>query len=47
MWNAEAVFQTPGVGGAVACTVIVVLVACYSLTLRWISKGRKDETEGH
>ena len=47
MWNVNALFETPGVGGAVACTVIVILVACYALTIRWISKGYTDETEGH
>jgi len=47
MWNVDAFFQTPGVGGAVACTVIVILITCYGLTIRWISRGHEEETEGH
>ncbi len=45
MWNVETVFQTPGVGGAVACGVITILVCCYGLTIRWISKGHEEEAE--
>jgi len=45
MWNVDAFFQTPGVGGAVACAVIVTLVACYALTIRWISKGHEEDVE--
>ena len=45
MWNMNTVFETPGVGGAVACTAIVILVACYGLTIKWISNGRADETD--
>jgi len=42
----EALFEMPGIGGAVACAAVVALVACYGLTVRWISKGRQDKTEG-
>ncbi len=42
MWNVDALLKTPGVGGAVACAVVVILVVCYGLTIRWISKGHKD-----
>ena len=45
MWNVDAFFETPGVGGAVACTIIVILVACYGLTIKWISKGHSKEVE--
>lgn len=45
MWNVNALFETPGVGGAVACTVIVILVVCYGLTLRWISSGHEEDTQ--
>ena len=45
MWSVETVFQTPGVGGAVACAVIAILIACYGLTIRWIAKGHQEETE--
>lgn len=46
MWNVEALFQTPGVGGATACSIIVILLVCYGLTIRWISKGHQDNSEG-
>jgi hypothetical protein len=42
MWNVEAFFETPGVGGAVAASIIVILALCYGLTIRWISRGRED-----
>ena len=41
--NVNVFFETPGVGGAVACTVIVLLVACYGLTIRWISRGHEEK----
>ena len=43
MWN--LFFEIPGVGGAVAATVITTLIICYGLTIKWISKGQKDGTE--
>ena len=43
MENLEAIFETPGVGGALACAVIVTLVVCYGLTIRWIAKGHEDQ----
>ena len=45
--NVQTFFQTPGIGGAVAITVIAILVACYGLTVRWIAKGQADQSEGH
>ena len=45
MWNVEAFFETPGVGGAVACTVIAVLIVCYGLTIKWIAKGHESKTK--
>ncbi len=39
----DAFFNTPGVGGVLACAVIVTLALSYGLTIRWISKGHKDE----
>ncbi len=47
MWTVDAVFKTPGVGGALACVVVVTLTACYYLTIKWILKGREDETQRH
>lgn len=41
----DAVFNTAGVGGVVAGALIVTLVTCYFLTVRWISNGHKGKTE--
>ncbi len=43
--NIETLFETPGIGGLVACVVIVSLVSTYALTVRWISKGQEEQTE--
>ena len=45
MWNIDidTILKTPGLGGVMACAVITVLVVCYFLTIRWISKGREDD----
>ena len=45
MWYVDLIFDTPGVGGVVACSVITTLVVCYGLTVRWISKGHEDKAE--
>jgi hypothetical protein len=39
-------FETPGVGGAVAMTAIVVLVVSYFLTLKWIARGQEHGNYG-
>ena len=46
MWYLDVLFETPGVGGAVAGVAIVIFVACYGLTVRWIVKGDEGDTEG-
>lgn len=33
------IFDIPGFGGALACAVIAILLACYGLTIRWITTG--------
>jgi len=38
------VFETPGVGGAVAFTAIATLVVCYYLTLKWVARGQEVNT---
>ncbi len=43
MWNIDTILKEPGLGGVMACVVIVVLAVCYGLTIRWISKGRGDD----
>ena len=45
MSNIEALFETPSIGGVVGCTVIVLLVSTYALTVRWISKGQEKTPE--
>jgi len=45
MSNLETIFNTPGIGGAVACVVIGGLMVCYFLTLKWILAGEDDDTE--
>ncbi len=45
MWDVSTFFKTPGVGGALACSVIAILVTCYGLTIRWISKGHQKGPE--
>jgi hypothetical protein len=45
MWIVDAVFETPGVGGAVAGAVILILIVCYGLTIKWISKGHIDTND--
>ncbi|HEX3001642.1 MAG TPA: hypothetical protein VHN82_04635 [Methanoregula sp.] len=42
---AAYLFDLPGFGGAVACTVINTLIICYGLTVRWISKGHKKKSQ--
>lgn len=37
--------ETPGFGGLVAFSVIVVLAVSYFLTLRWVARGQEDKTE--
>lgn len=34
-----AIFDSSGFGGALAVSIVSVLVVCYGLTLRWIAKG--------
>jgi hypothetical protein len=41
----DVVFNTPGVGGLVAGSVISILIVCYGLTVRWISKGEENSAE--
>ena len=41
----DAIFNTARVGGIVAGTLIVTLVACYGLTVRWISNGHEGKAE--
>ena len=38
-------FDIPGIGGAVACTVITTLIICYGMMIRWITKGHKEKSE--
>ena len=45
MSNLETIFNTPGIGGAVACVVIGGLMVCYFLTLKWILAGEDDDAE--
>ena len=46
MSNLETLFNTPGIGGALACVVIGTIVVTFGLTLRWILRG-DDQPEGH
>ncbi len=43
----EAFFDVPGFGGALACAVIVTLIVCYYLTIKWILNGYDDKAERH
>ena len=38
-------FQTPGVGGVIAATVITSIIITYGLTLRWVLRGYEDEKD--
>ncbi len=37
------VFDISGLGGALAASLIIALIVCYGLTVRWISKGYKGK----
>ena len=39
----DELFNTAGYGGLAVGAIVVTLVLCYGLTIRWISKGHKDE----
>ncbi len=39
----DFIFNTPGIGGLLACAVIVTLLVTYGLTAIWISKGHEDK----
>jgi hypothetical protein len=43
----EELFNTPGIAGAIWCVIISTIAIIYGLTLRWILRGRVDETEKH
>ena len=45
MSSLAELFDTPGVGGAVAMTAVVILVVCYGLTVRWIAKGGEETSD--
>jgi hypothetical protein len=47
MPNVSWLFDTPGVGGAVAVIAIVSLVTTYYVTLRWISRGQDEGNDNH
>lgn len=38
-------FQTPGVGGVIAATVITSIIITYALTLRWVIGGYEDDKD--
>ena len=38
-------FQTPGVGGVIAATVITSIIITYGLTLRWVLRGYEDDKD--
>jgi len=38
-------FQTPGVGGVIAATVITSIIITYGLTLRWVLRGEEEDTD--
>ncbi len=38
-------FETPGVGGVIAVFVITTIIATYSLTLRWVLRGHKEDKD--
>ena len=38
-------FETPGVGGVIAATVITTIIIAYGLTLRWVVRGHEDDTK--
>jgi len=35
-----SIFDLSGFGGVLALSIISILVICYGLTIRWITKGR-------
>jgi hypothetical protein len=37
------IFDISGFGGALAISIISILIACYGLTIRWIAEGQKEE----
>jgi len=41
----ETFFDKPGIGGIVAGVVIVSLIICYGLTLKWILNGHEKKTD--
>jgi len=38
-------FETPGVGGVIATTVITTIIISYGLTLRWVLRGHEDDMD--
>ena len=38
-----SIFDMSGLGGALAVSIIAVLILCYGLTTRWIIKGCKEK----
>jgi hypothetical protein len=38
-----SIFDLSGFGGALAASIISILVICYGLTIRWIAKGYKEK----
>ena len=38
-------FETPGVGGVIATTVITSIIITYGLMLRWILRGYEDDKD--
>ena len=38
-------FETPGVGGVIAATVITTIIISYGLTLRWVLRGHEDNKD--
>jgi hypothetical protein len=38
-----SIFDLSGFGGALALSIISILIACYGLTIRWIAEGEKED----
>ena len=38
-------FEMPGIGGAIAATVITSLLICYYLTLKWVARGQEEDND--
>jgi hypothetical protein len=37
------IFDLAGFGGALAASIISILMVCYGLTIRWIAKGYRGK----